>query len=244
MPIVYSDLQSGHSPYHLKGDHPMFDLFGNSQPSQPNLDFPVALTERYRPHSIAEFVGLAKPKALCAKLAARPFPSAWLFVGASGTGKTTMAMALAEMIPAEVHHIPSQECTVANIQEKRRICQYVPAAGYKMHMILVDEADRMSDAAQVALLSQLDSTNFPPDTIFVFTCNDSTRLEPRFLSRLRVIEFSSYGMAVDAADLLRKIWAENAPVTAAQPNFARIVKESNNNIRESLMRLETELMLA
>ena len=88
------------------------------------------------------------------------------------------------MIPAEVHHIPSQECTVSNIQEKRRICQYVPSAGNKMHMILVDEADRMSDAAQVALLSQLDSTNFPPDTIFIFTCNDSTRLEPRFLSRL------------------------------------------------------------
>jgi replication-associated recombination protein RarA len=222
----------------------MFDLFGQSQTSQSSLDFPVALTERYRPHSIQDFIGLAKPKALCAKLAARPFPSAWLFVGPSGTGKTTLAMALAEMIPAEVHHIPSSECTLSNIQEKRRICQYTPGPGFKMHLILVDECDRMSDAAQIALLSYLDSTNFPPDTIFIFTSNDSSRLESRFLSRLRVVEFSSYGMAADAAQLLQRIWEENAPASSTAPNFARIVKESNNNVRESLMRLETELMLA
>lgn len=222
----------------------MFDLFGNTQPAQSTLTFPVALTERYRPHSITDFVGLAKPKALCAKLAARPFESAWLFVGPSGTGKTTMAMALAEMIPAEVHHIPSQECNLENIERVRRTCQYVPAAGFKMHLVLIDEADRMSDAAQVSLLSKLDSTNFPPNTIFVFTSNDSTRLESRFLSRLRVVEFSSYGIATEASQLLQRIWEENAPATAAAPNFARIVKESNNNVRESLMRLETEIMLA
>jgi replication-associated recombination protein RarA len=221
----------------------MFNLFGN-QSSQSSLDFPVALTERYRPRSIAEFVGLAKPKAICAKLASNPTPSAWLFVGPSGTGKTTMAMALAEMIPAEVHHIPSQECTLANIEEKRRVCQYVPGYGFRMHMVLVDEADRMSDAAQVSLLSKLDSTNFPPATIFVFTSNDSSRLEPRFLSRCHVVEFSSYGIQADAAQLLRRIWSENAPKEAAEPNFARIVKESNGNVRESLMKLETELMLA
>jgi replication-associated recombination protein RarA len=70
----------------------MFDLFSHSQTS---LDFPVSLTERYRPLTMSQFVGLSKPKAICAKLAARPFPSAWLFVGPSGTGKTTMAAALA-----------------------------------------------------------------------------------------------------------------------------------------------------
>lgn len=222
----------------------MSDLFGTSNPTQTTLDYPVALTERYRPQHVSNFVGLAKPKTLCSKLAAKPFASAWLFIGPSGTGKTTMGLALADMIPAELHHIPSQDCNLANIEAKCQTCHYVPQQGKKMHLILVDEADRMSDAAQVALLSKLDSTNFPPDTIFVFTCNDSSRLEPRFLSRLRVVEFSSYGMAAETADLLSRIWAENAPTGSASPNFQRIVKDSNNNVRESLMRLETELMLA
>lgn len=221
----------------------MFDLFGNAQESQAGLEFPVSLTEKYRPHSIDNFIGLAKPKALCAKLAARPFPSAWLFLGPSGTGKTTMAMALAEMIPAEVHHVPSQSCDVATLERISRTCQYVPMAGKKFHLVLVDEADQMSPAAQLFLLSKLDGTAPLPNTIWVFTCNDTTRLQDRFQSRVKTVEFSSYGIAGDAAKLLEQIWQENAP-NAPAPNFARIVKESNNNVREALQRLETELMLA
>jgi putative ATPase len=220
----------------------MFNLFGNSQ--QSGLEFPTPLTEKYRPRTMAEFVGLSKPKALCAKLAANPFPSAWLFVGPSGTGKTTMAMALGEMIPAEIHHIPSQECDLANLERVCRTCQYVPMMGKKMHLILVDEADQMTPAAQLFLLSKLDSTAQLANTIWVFTCNATDRLQDRFLSRVKVIEFSSYGIAADAAALLSRIWDENAPSSAAAPNFARIVKDSNNNVREALAKLEIEIMLA
>jgi replication-associated recombination protein RarA len=221
----------------------MFDLFGNSSSEQSALSFPQSLTEKYRPRTMAEFVGLAKPKAICASLAARPFESGWVFVGPSGTGKTTMAAALAELIPAEVHHIPSQECNLPTLERIARICQYVPMAGKKMHMILVDEADQMTAAAQLYCLSKLDGTAKLPNTIWIFTCNSIDRFEGRFLSRNKVIEFSSYGIAQDAAALLARIWQENAPAGAAAPNFARIVKESNNNVRESLMKLELELMM-
>jgi putative ATPase len=223
----------------------MFDLFANDSTSQTNLAFPVSLTEKYRPRTMSEFVGLAKPKALISKLAAHPFASAWLFLGPSGTGKTAMAAALAELIPAEVHHIPSNECDLATLERVSRICQYVPMAGRKMHLILVDEADQMTPAAQLYLLSKLDGTAQLPNTIWIFTANATDRLQDRFLSRMKdVIQFSSYGIAADAAALLERIWNENAPAGAARPNFQRIIKESNNNIREALNKLETELMLA
>lgn len=200
----------------------------------------MPLAEKYRPRVIADFVGLDKPKRILAKFVANPYPSAWLFAGPAGTGKTTMALAVAATVEAELHHIPSQQCNVSNVEEVIRQCWYVPASG-GFHLVLVDEADRMSSAAQLHFLSKLDATAFPPQTIFVFTCNATDGLEPRFLSRTREIEFSSYGMAADAAKLLASIWQREAS-DAAAPNFPRIIKDSANNLRDALMVLETELL--
>jgi hypothetical protein len=93
------------------------------------LTFPQSLTEKYRPHAISEFAGLEKPKRILSKFAANPYPSAWLFVGPPGLGKTSMALALAETLSAELHHIPSQQCLVANVEDVIRQCWYVPVSG-------------------------------------------------------------------------------------------------------------------
>lgn len=205
-----------------------------------SLPFPMPLAEKYRPRLIDDFIGLDKPKRMLAKFGANPYQSAWIFIGPPGTGKTTMALALAEMLRAEVHHIPSQQCNVANVEDVIRQCWYVPESG-GFHLVLVDEADKMSSAAQLQFLSKLDATAFPPQTIFIFTCNTTEGLEARFLSRTRQIEFSSYGIASEATRLLETIWLREAN-GALGPNFARIVKESSNNIRDALMCLEIELL--
>jgi len=208
--------------------------------SAPTLPFPQSLAEKYRPKGIADFVGLDKPKRILAKFAARPYPSAWLFVGPSGVGKTSMAQALCAEIKGELTHIPSQKCTAQAIEEACYHCHFVPLTG-GFHVVLIDEADRMTPAAQLALLSKLDATAFPPNAVFIITCNSTDGLEPRFLSRCRVIEFSSYGMAGEIADYLDKVWhAEGGNGNA--PDLARLAKESRNNVRDALMKLEVELM--
>lgn len=202
------------------------------------------LTEQFRPHSIEDFIGLDKPKRLCKRLRDDPYPSAYLFIGEPGLGKTTMALALGETMPAEIHHVPSQDCNLDRLRTVVGTCHYVPRLDCKMHLVLVDEADQMSEAAQLYLLSKLDSTCFPPQTIFIFTANSTDRLQPRFLSRCQRVEFSSYGNAKDAAALLELAWEMEAPKDAATPNFARIVKEATGNIRQSLMQLQNELLLS
>jgi hypothetical protein len=102
----------------------------------------------------------------------------------------------------------------------------------------------MTPAAQLALLSKLDATAFPPNTIFIFTRNSTDGLEPRFLSRFRLIEFSSYGMANEIAGYLDTIWHPEARNGNA-PDLTRLAKESRNNVRDvrdALMKLEVELM--
>jgi replication-associated recombination protein RarA len=201
------------------------------------------LTERYRPRTIAGFIGLDKPKAQMAKLVAAPFDSAWLFCGPSGMGKTTLALAVAEELNAELHHIPSQRCTVQAVEDVRKRCQMSPWIGKKLHLVLVDEADRMSRAAQDALLSILDSTNRAPNTIFIFTCNDTTGLEDRFRSRCFEVKFSSHAVSDQITAMLEKVWSEETNDNPSAPNFRRIVKESNNNVRASLMELQQEIMM-
>jgi replication factor C small subunit len=209
--------------------------------STPSLEFPRPLADKYRPRGIADFIGLDKTKRVLAAFAQRPRNAAFLFAGPSGTGKTTMALALCDAIGGEMIHIPSQHCTVAELEEALRLTQYVPMAGKKFWFVLVDEADQMTDKAQLALLSKLDSTGRIDGCVFVFTCNATDRLEPRFLSRCLSLEFSSYGMAGSIGEYLEKVWhAEGG--NGNGPDFARLAKDCRNNVRDCLGKLEVELM--
>jgi hypothetical protein len=56
-----------------------------------------------------------------------------------------------------------------------------------------------------------------------------------------MLDFSSYGMANDIAAYLDKVWhAEGG--NGNGPDFARLAKDSRNNLRDCLMQLEVELM--
>jgi len=218
--------------------------------SQIGFAFPEPLTDKYCPHTFSDFIGLEKPKKIMAGLAANPFPSNWYFKGPSGTGKTRLALTLAATMPAELHHIASKECSLQTVQDIVRTCHWCPRMfsdwqPCKMHVILVDEADQMSYAAQLAFLSILDGTARPPNTIIVFTGNAIVTSEDnRFMSRCTVLEFSSYGIAKDAADLLSRVWDAETTNPATKPNFQRIVKDANNNVREALNQLQVEILMA
>lgn len=226
--------------------------FGNAKNVVPwlNMNLTQPLTEKYRPRKICDFLGLEKVKNILTKFAAHPYPSAWLFVGPPGIGKTSMAKVLAEELQhgAQVTLISSQECTIDKVRAVVQQCQYAPifkilesGDGGAWHFILVDEADEMTNPAYLRFLSVLDTTEFPPRGIFIFTCNSAEKLEPRFRSRCRTLNFSSHGLRQEIANFLADIWAREAP-QAAPLNFEQLAKDSKNNVRDALMKLELELL--
>ena len=209
---------------------------------QGALGFPQPLSEKYRPRKIDDFIGLEKQRKVLSAFAKRPVSCPWLFLGPSGVGKSTMGMALAAELGADLHFIPSQKCNVETVESTWRLCWNIPLFGPSgWHVVLCDEADQMSSAAQLALHSKLDATSPAPQTIWVFTANDTSRLEKRFLSRLRILEFSSYGLRGEIADLLARVWqAETGE--AGTLNWERIAKDSSTNVRDALQTLEIELL--
>ena len=202
------------------------------------------LTDRYRPRKTSEFAGLDQPKRLAAKLAAKPFNSYYIFKGPSGVGKTTFAVAMADEIGAQIHHIRSQDCTVETIERTYNNCHSIPANGKTFHLILIDEGDLMTKASRDSLLSMTDGTRPAPNTIVVITTNEEEKFEDRLLSRFVIVNFSSQGLAPEATLLLKRVWESEAPAGAKAPSFSNIVKESKTNVRASLMKLQFELSIA
>src|SRR5437879_1107119 len=233
-----------------------FDL---GQPSQNGIEFPLSLAERYQPSRVEDFIGLERAKQTLAGLVQRPRACALLFIGPPGAGKTAMAMAFAEQLPGSLHHVSAQKCDVTTLDELKDRFAYCPPRG-NFWVCLIDEADQMTEKAQLQLLSRLDGTaglkptfgggferGTPPPIIWIFTCNgrgeDQTEppysFAPRFLSRNMIIPFPAVSQS-DLAFYLECIWTKENGAQCS-PEYFQYMAEGVG-VRDALMRLDSDLL--
>jgi ATPase family protein associated with various cellular activities (AAA) len=227
------------------------------EPQQSGLEYPMSLVEKYQPRQIEDFIGVEGPKRLFGNLLQAPRPVAVLLVGPPGCGKTTLGLAFADELPGTLHHISSQKCDVAALDRLNESCQYCPARG-RFHVVLVDEADQMTEKAQLQLLSRLDGTaSLRPKfgggwergpalpVIWIFTCNGRGEkgttppgtFEPRFLSRCLVVGCGKPEVA-DIEQFLRRIWSLEGGEASGDPSP---LAEGCDGVRDALTKLEVAL---
>jgi len=196
----------------------------------------------HRPQTLADIAGNPKPMKVLAALLARPFASAWLLEGVSGIGKTTAALCVANALASDMDIIQMNGHNV-NAEAVRKLADSVRYAPFKAdgwRVVIVDEADRMSHAAQILWLSLLEELG---RCIVIFTSNEAGDFESRFVSRLKRLHFTNQGMAKAGANRLQTIAkAQGFPLD--EKAATKMMRDAGNNLRAAVQSLEIEAMLA
>lgn len=159
-------------------------------PAQP-------LVDRYRPRVLADVRGQDQVVLPLRQILKSPMSCALIFEGGTGTGKTSAAIAFARELGVEVdqpqlgglYQIPSGEQTGETVRELVRSLSLCPMMGSGWKVVIVNEADYMSQSAAQIWLDVLE--NLPRKSIVIFTTNHVRKLPTRFRDRCVTLHFES-----------------------------------------------------
>jgi len=221
----------------------------------------MGLDLTHRPRRFGEVAGqrytVAVLHAMCRR---RTVPSALLFYGTPGSGKTTSARIVAAALncqaePGPASVWPCGDCpsckavvngtsldyteidaasngTVDRIRSLREMVQYGTAGSYRV--VTLDEAQSMSRDAYNALLKVLEEP--PANTVFVLCTTEPGKILETVVSRCSPYEFTRLSPGI-IVDRLREVCTlEGIPAT--EPLLAKLAEQSGGIMRNGLKLLD------
>jgi len=206
----------------------------------------IPLAERVRPKTLDEFVGqehlLGKEKALRKLLEQRKIFSMILW-GPPGSGKTTLAKLISEIIKADFYQISAVS---SGVKEIREIIQAAEEnfKKNKYTILFIDEIHRFNKAQQDSLLHSIE--NGIITLIGATTENPSFEIIPPLLSRCRVYVLKPHSDE-DLKRILRHAISKDEYLSSLHFDFIDedyLVKNSNGDARILLNAFEVAIELA
>lgn len=215
-----------------------------------------SLAVRYRPTSFDDLVGQhAVHVVLRQMVTVGKIPTALLFHGSRGTGKTTTARILAAALNCEHGPDPCGHCVscksitagtsvdlleidaasnglVDDMRALRANVCYGVAGTWRV--VVLDEAHSMQRAAFNALLKILEEP--PPATVFVFVTTEPWRIPDTIASRCMAFPFERIGVGDITARLATICQREQ--ITAEPALLALIADRADGALRDAIMALD------
>ncbi|MGC9196985.1 MAG: DNA polymerase III subunit gamma/tau [Syntrophobacteraceae bacterium] len=217
------------------------------------------IARRCRPETFEEVIGQPHvARTLQNAIRLGRIAHAYLFSGARGVGKTSVARILAKALNCEKGPAPSpcNQCSncreishsnsvdvleidgasntgIDNIRELKETARYRPAKGrYKVYII--DEVHQLSTAAFNGLLKILEEP--PAHVIFIFATTEPHKIPATVLSRCQRFEFRRLGLQM-IVEHLKKIVSQDGAHFSDSILYA-IGREADGSMRDAQSLLE------
>ncbi len=224
--------------------------------SSPHATSPhyTVLARRFRPQTFAEVVGQAHvARALRNAIAAGRVAHAYLFTGARGVGKTSMARILAKALNCPNAHDaePCNQCDICQAisaghdvdvleidgASNRRIDDIrllrsnvgVKPMRAKYKVYIIDEVHMLTNEAFNALLKTLEEP--PPNVKFIFCTTEPNKVPETILSRCQRFDFAAIATQKIAERLHEIAVAEGCQVEPAALEL--VARRAGGSMRDS-----------
>lgn len=226
----------------------------------------MRLDKKYRPADLAGVIAQPKAVALIKRFLEPEYKGlpgicgrAFYITGKSGTGKTTLALIMSNMIadPLYITEIVGRQVTPTFLADQKHRWAYMPMASKQGHVLIVNESHGLMKPAIEVFLDLLE--NIPDNVLIVFT---TTRYESDknkqskpisffetqadakpFISRCVNIKLAERDLTEPFAARLKEIATienlDGQPIEA----YVKLCKENRNNFRACLMDIDAGKML-
>lgn len=204
-----------------------------------------ALYRKYRPLKLADVVGQDDTiRQLQTQLANQKISHGYLFVGARGCGKTSVARIFAHEInhfdyQLEDNYVDIIEIDAAvftmveNIRELRDKAMLAPTTG-KYKVYIIDEIHMLSKNAFNALLKILEEP--PEHVVFIFATTNPEKIPATILSRVQIFHFKLADKSV-MQPFLENIYQKEG-INIEKDALSLLIEQGGGSFRDSLSILD------